>query len=287
MKILVTGSSGFVGSRLVKELRALSYKVVEFDAALGNDVADAAQCKKAVQGIDAVYHLAAVLDEHSKLLQRVNVQGTQNLLEAAAQAHCKQFIFLSTVGVHAGVKGKVKEGSPVMPRTAYEKSKADAEKAVQEAQEMLPVTVLRAALVFGPNQYWQEIVRLARKGYPIIGGGKQQWQTIFIDDLVDAMLFVLLSNDCMGETFIVAEREQHSLRDLYAEIQRQLGITAKIKTVPVFLARMLVLANRLRGKKSIVTPEHIDRLARERNYDTGKIAALGWKSKTSMREAVR
>jgi len=287
LKILVTGSSGFVGTRLVKELRKLGYSVAEFDAALGNDVANAEQCRRAVQGADAVYHLAAVLDERSGLLQRVNVQGTQNMLEAAAKARCKQFIFLSTAGVHAGAKGMVNENSPILPRTAYEKSKAEAEKVVHEAQEMLPATILRAALVFGPNGYWQEIIKMVQKGYPIIGGGKQQWQTIYIDDLVDALLFVLLSEECNGETFIVAEQERHTLRDLYAEIQSQLGIKAKIGSAPVFAAKAGVFFSGLLGKKSIVSAEHIDRLVRERDYDAGKIAALGWKAKTSMREAVR
>ena len=287
MRILVTGGRGFVGTRLAGELRAKGHFVKEFDAALGNDIRDAGQCASAVKGIEVVCHLAAVLDERSPELFDVNVKGTERILEAAAKERCRQFVFLSTAGVHGNARGKVGEKSPVKPVTAYEKSKAEAERIVQDAQEMLPVTIIRSALVFGPNKYWREIIGLVRKGYPIIGGGKQQWQTIFLDDLVSALLFVLMKEECFGETFIVAEKEEHSLRDLYAEIQKQLGIEGEIKTVPAAAAKIaLALGFGKKGGKSIVTKEHIERLARTRSYDTGKLNALGWKAKTSMREAV-
>jgi len=287
LNILVTGSKGFIGKRLVEELLGRGHKVREFDLAIGDDVTDLGQCKKAMQGIDVVYHLAAELDEHSKKLFEVNVKGTENMLEAAAKQRCKQFVFLSTAGVHGNSKGRIDENAEIAPATKYEQSKAQAEKLVQEFQEMIPITVLRSALVLGYNKYWQQIIKLVKKNFPLPGSGKQIWQIIFVDDLVDALLFALMNKECMGETFIVAEQEQHSLRELYAEIQRQLGMRVKVKTIPVFAANALSLLYLLRGKKSIVTAEHIERLARERNYNTGKINALGWKAKTGMQEAVQ
>ena len=286
MNILVTGSKGFVGKRLAEELLALGHGVREFDLAIGDDVTDLGQCKKAMQGIDVVYHLAAELEEHSKKLFEVNVKGTENMLEAASKQRCKQFVFLSTAGVHGNSPGRIDENAEINPATKYEQSKAQAEKLAQEFQEMIPITVLRSALVLGPNKYWQQIIKLVKKNFPLPGSGKQIWQTIFVDDLVNALLFVLMRESCFGETFIVAEQEQHSLRELYAEIQRQLGIKVKVKTMPVIAANALSLLFLLRGKKSIVTAEHIERLARERNYSTGKINALGWKAKTGMQEAI-
>ncbi len=284
MNVLVTGSRGFVGRRLSDRLRNAGYKVRGFDKALGQDVTKRADCERALRGIDVVYHLAAVLDERSPLLQAVNVHGTENMLEAAAREHCKQFIYLSTAGVHAGCRGQVNEGSAFKPKTPYEKSKADAERKVHEFLEMLPITVIRSALVFGPNRHWEQIVGLVRKGFPLIGSGRQAWQTVYVDDLLEALQFVLLKQACFGETFIVAEQEKHSLRELYAEIQRALGMEVRVKTVPKILAKIGIA---LKGNKGIVSSEHIERLARERNYDTGKINALGWKARTGMREAVR
>lgn len=287
MKVLVTGSQGFVGKRLAAALKKKGHEVREFDIALGNNLLDKAQCTQACKGMNAVYHLAAVLDEKADTLLEVNIKGTENILEAAARQRCGQFIFLSTAGVNAGVKGKVSEKSRFTPQTRYEKSKAEAEKLVWNSQEMVPITIIRSALVLGPNRYWEQIVNLVRKGFPIVGNGKQAWQTVFVDDLVDALVFVLGKRECLGETILVAEKERHSLLDLYSAIQYELGINAKIRTMPKWLAKLMALLLRLRGKKSIVTWAHIDRLARERLYDTRKIESLGWKPRTGMKEAVR
>ena len=92
---------------------------------------------------------------------------------------------------------------------------------------------------------------------------------------------------CLGETLVVAEQEKHSLKQLYEEMQKQLGLGGEIKAVPVWQAKLLALFYILIGKKSIVSKAHIERLARERNYDTRKINALGWKAKTGMKEAVK
>jgi len=284
MNILVTGSSGFVGKRLVQSLGKKGHCVKEFDTAKGNDLLDKKQCLKACKGIDTVFHLAAVLDEKSPLLEKVNVKGTENILEAVAKERCASFIFLSTVGVNAGVKGIVNRKSQFKPITPYEKSKARAEKLVLDFQEMIPITIIRSALVLGPNKYWKQIVKLVGKGFPIIGGGKQVWQTIYIDDLVSALVFVLGKKECIGETFVVAEQDKPTLRELYAEIRKQLGTSGKIKAMPKWIAKIAAV---LKGNKGILTTQHIDRLARERNYDTAKIEGLGWKAKVEMKEAVR
>ena len=287
MNILITGSSGFVGKRLAAALKAKGHRVKGFDLSQGNNLLNASQCEKACKNINAVYHLAAVLDEKSPVLFEVNVKGTKNILEAAAKARCSQFIFLSTVGVHGNFKGVVDEKSPIKPSTGYEKSKAAAEKIVVESQELLPATIARSAIVFGPNKFWKSIVRLVEKGFPIIGGGQQQWQTIFVDDLVSALVFVLGKEACIGETFVVAEQKKHSLRDLHAEIMNALGIKEEIATAPVWQAKLLALFYRLIGKESIISNAHIERLVRQRSYNTGKINGLGWKAKVGMKEAVK
>ncbi len=283
MKILVTGSNGFVGKRLVLALEKKGHSVKGFDTAQGNDLLDKRQCRQECKGIEAVFHLAAVLDEKSQMLEKVNVEGTENILEAASKQRCARFIFLSTVGVNAGVKGIVNEESQLKPITPYEKSKARAEKLVLDFQEMISITIIRSALVLGPNKYWQSIIKLAGKDFPIIGGGKQVWQTIFVDDLINALVFVLGKKECIGETFVVAEQGKPTLRQLYSEIRKQLETGGKIKTMPKLVAKIVAV---LKGNKGILTTQHIDRLARERNYNTEKINALGWKAKVGMEEAV-
>ena len=290
MNILVTGSGGFVGKLLCKEFQRRKHSVRTFDIVDGNDIADFAAVKRAVKGIHVVYHLAAVLDESSGQLCRVNVDGTRNLLEASAKQHVQQFIFLSTVGVMGNIRGEANEKTAYNPETSYERSKAAAEKLVVDYQEMLPVTIVRSALVLGPNEYWREIVNLVAKGFPLIGNGKNHWQTIYVKDLVSALLFVLGKQQCIAETFIAAGKEKPTLRELYAAIQHELGIENDVKTMSkllgILLVHAFVLKSRLLGTKTVVTQVHLKRLLRERNYSTKKITALGWQPKYGFQKAL-
>ncbi len=245
-----------------------------------------------MKGKQAVFHLAALLDETKpREMLAVNVKGTDNLVEAAAKAGVEHLIYLSTVGVHGSVLGRIDEKAAVKPETMYETSKARAEKIVWESQEMLPITIIRSALVLGPNEYWKGIVKLIRKGFPLIGSGKNHFQTIYVEDLAAALAFVLEKKECFGEVYIVAGREQPTLRELYGLIQKELGLEGKQKTIPVWLGKLLayvsLVKSKFSGKKTVVLPQHVKRLVRERSYDTTKINALGWQPKYSLEKAVK
>jgi len=290
MKILVTGSSGFLGKSLVKELKK-KHSVKEFDLVFGNNILEKKECEKAAKGIDIIVHMAAVLDEGSALLYKVNVEGTKNILEAGAKARIKQFVFLSTVGVHGKLKKEISEESSIAPETAYEKSKAQAEKLVFESQEMLPITIIRPALVMGANNYWKSIVKFLKKDFPLPGKGNNIFQTVFIDDLVSAIVFLINNPNAMGETFIVAQKEKPSLRQVCELFRKELGLKQECKTMPFWIAKALayvnLVKNKITGKKSLLEPSYISRLQHERNYSTKKIEGLGWKAKYSTLEAVK
>ncbi len=290
MNILVTGGKGFVGEGLVKELTIRRHKVKSFDLASGQDICNLEEVKKAVKGIDVVYHLAAELDESSPSLFRVNVDGTRNILDACTSAGVKRLIFLSTVGVMGDIKKRADESTALNPKTKYEKSKAEAEKIVLSYQEILPVVVVRSAMVYGPNKYWKQIIDLIGRGSPLIGSGRNNFQMIYIEDLANAMLF-FLENGEIGEIYIVAEREAHTLKEVCALIAKRVGAKMQEKSVSPFTAKIVAgvhsIKSKLTGKKSILTGPHIDRLLRERNYSTSKINSLGWKAKYSLEEGMK
>lgn len=287
MNILVTGGKGFIGSRLVDVLKKKGHNVECFDSADGKDILDFDEVKRALKGKDAVFHLAAVLDEDSPKLWDVNVKGTENVLEAAAKQGVGRIICLSTVGVMGDIKERADENTAMNPVTEYEKSKAKAEEIAQSYQELIPVTIIRAAMVYGPNEYWRKIIGLVKKGFPVIGSGKNHFQLIYVDDLVDALCFVLEKEVAREEAYIVAGHEEKTLKETYIAIQSILGVRGKVKSIPVFLGSFISRLQALRGKKDIATPEHIRRLVRERLYDTRKINSLGWKAKNSLEEGMR
>ena len=293
MRVLVTGSRGMVGKELCARLKERNIEVREFDLALKQDLLNKKDCEEAVKGIHVIAHLAALLDESAgkQKLFTVNVQGTKNLLEAAVEARVPRFVFLSTVGVMGNAQGKANEETPLAPVTAYEQSKAEAEKLVLSFQETIAVTVLRSALVLGPNAYWKSIFKLIEKGFPIIGNGANRWQTIYYKDLVSAIVFALSREQTENETFIVAADEAPTLKELAELIAAELEVGGKIKTVPIWFGKTIAffcgMLFALMGKKFFFSSAHIERLLRNREYNLTKMRAYGWQSKTPLQIAVK
>jgi len=285
MKILVTGSDGFIGKALVNEIKKTNNTVIEFDLGKGVNLLDEQHLTAALKGVDAVVHLAALIDENEdfKLMHEVNVEGTELLLEKCVEFKIKKFIYLSTVGVMGDITKKADELTPIKPETNYEKTKADAEKKVNEFQELLPITILRSALVLGPNQYWKQIIELIKKSFPVIGNGKNTFQLIYYKDLVSAIIFCLENKETENETFIVAEEKPKKLIGIYFLIQKELGIEKNIRTIPVFVARIYSFLSR----NKLMKKEYIQRLVRERNYSIQKIKGIGWAPKYSTENAVK
>jgi nucleoside-diphosphate-sugar epimerase len=284
MKILVTGSEGFIGRELVKELTKLKHEVIGFDLSKGQNLLNERDLEL-IKGVDVVIHLAALLNEKEteELMHEVNVQGTELLLEKCVEFKVKRFIYLSTVGVMGNIQKTADESFPLKPRTKYEKTKALAEKKVNEFQELIPVTIIRSALVLGPNKYWKEIVSLVKKNFPLIGDGKNSFQLIYFKDLVSAIIFCLNNSETENETFIVAEEKGKKLIEIYALIQKELGIKKNIRLIPVFLGKLLALLKR----DSLISLPYIERLTRKRSYSIEKIKSIGWKPRYSTEQAIK
>ncbi len=286
-RVLVTGSSGFIGSRLVKVLKKKRYKVVEFDIKKGNDLLSYEDCKKASKGCYAVVHCAAILDEHAKNLWKVNVLGTENIIRASAENKVERFIFLSTAGVYGNVKGIANELTEKRPQTNYEKSKARAEEIVNSYQELIQGTILRPAIVLGPNEYWRKIIKVIKKGFPLIGSGKNLWHAVYVSDVVDAIVFCLENESTAGETLNIAASDVLSLKQLVLEIKKCLGLKPEVKHIPVWLGKAIAYLYITFSSKPIVTPEHVERLIRNRHYSIEKIKKLGFEPRVNTKEAIK
>jgi nucleoside-diphosphate-sugar epimerase len=284
MKVLVTGSEGFLGSYLIPLLEKKGWTVERFDMALGQNILNREQITQSLDGCYAVIHLAAALDESLgyQKLQQINVEGTRLLLEEAVKQKIHHFVFLSSVGVMGNIKTKATEQTSFNPQTNYEKTKTAAEKLVQEFSHFLPTTIIRSALVYGPNKYWTSIIKLVKKNFPIIGSGENKMQLIYIKDMAAAIAFLLNKKQAEGQTYLIAEEKASTLNQVYATIANQLGTTKKPRHVPVFLAKIVAWFNRLIGKKTLLRPEYVVRLIRTRWYNTSKIKKLGWQPKYSL-----
>jgi len=149
---LITGAAGFVGSRIARRflregmsVRALDQRpidVAEVESCVG-DVTDPGVAYRATEGAELVVHCAAVISGPPDETMRVNVEGTRVLLEAAIEARCERFLYMSTFAVYAlDDRTVVDESTPFLKEgPAFQLSRVRAEQAVWAASARgLPVT---------------------------------------------------------------------------------------------------------------------------------------------------
>ena len=265
VNVLITGGTGFIGSRL--GLRCLAgghsvsilgqentpaessnRKLLEEKGAriLLASVAQKDLLSGMMRGIDVVYHLAAAQHEVNVPDQRfrdVNVEGTSNLLEASVRAGVKRFVHGSTIGVYgSAMEGSIDESTPVQPDNIYGITKLEGENVVFSFKEKIPVVIIRIPETYGPgDRRLLKLFKAIRKGlFVMIGAGKNLHHLIYIDDLIDAFFLAAENPDAIGNLFVVAGKEAITTNEMAAVIARQVG--GKIPGVRLPLSPFLVLA---------------------------------------------
>lgn len=232
--VMVTGANGFLGARLVDRLgevgadvRAVVRSGLRSARWTGHprrrvfrgDVTEPASLRPAMEGCSTVFHCAwgGVTMEESRL---VNVEGTRNVLQAAADAGVRRIVHVSSMAVHGGnLPAVLTESCPlVFEGDPYSVGKAEGERLAFElaASLGLELTALRPTLVYGPRSpLWLvayfERVRLEQVA--MIDGGRGVANLIYVDDLVEAMLACAEHPDVVGEAFLMNGPEPTTWRE--------------------------------------------------------------------------
>lgn len=131
-KILVTGSSGFIGSNLVEKLRKDDHEVIEYDLKIGKDILNFEQLRANMRGVEVCYHLAAKASHrlcmpYPREYFLVDALGTENVAEAARLCDVKSVVFTSSGSVYGSQPIPWSEESPVSPNGPYSYAKVTAE----------------------------------------------------------------------------------------------------------------------------------------------------------------
>lgn len=259
---LVTGGSGFVGSRLIGHLLAHGWRVRALARSahsaaevqsLGaepvrGDLTDAKALLKAMKGCDVVFHVAA----HFKLwgdqavFDRVNIGGTRAIVDAAAAtATVRRVIGVSAAAVVMGDPEPmldVDESLPLKVRgyAPYSSSKAGAERVLLAANNTRPgfeTIVLRPPFIWGIGMpALDEMVETVHAGrWRWVGGGSQALSTCHVDNLCHALLLAA-DRGRGGEAYHIADAEQSTLKGFISALLATRGVTAADKAVPFGMA---------------------------------------------------
>jgi nucleoside-diphosphate-sugar epimerase len=262
---LVTGASGFVGSRLCHELKSHGYdirilqrkssdinsiKELKPEIVIG-DLENSSNLDSAVEGVDVVFHIAALYREAKfadSVYWKVNYEGTQNLLNAAVKSKVKKFIYCSTIGVHSTIKNPpANENEPYAPTDVYQETKVAAEKFVLEQihKGLIEGCVIRPAMIWGPRdkRFLKFFKGIYHRKLPIIGRGGNWCHWILVDDLVRAFRLAYESNNSNGQVYIIAGERPVSLKytmSTIASIYNVKLLPFHIPVLPIQIAGSIV-----------------------------------------------
>jgi nucleoside-diphosphate-sugar epimerase len=279
-RIVITGSSGFVGRVLVALLGA-RVQALRF----GRD--DWAEDVARADFRDAtVFHLAARVHDDSSpadAFMRDNVEKTRALAKAARAGGARRLVFLSTVkvnGEETGSRAFTSADSPD-PRDAYGRSKWQAEQVIA-AIEGLEAVIVRSPLVYGSEAKGnlRSLLRLADTSWPLpLAGIRNRRSFIHVDDLARLLVECATNSQASGRTLLAAHRDPFSTAELVGELRRCLGRPARLFSAPV---AALEVAATLAG-----AGEKMRRMTRSLEVDCDETRRLlGWTAQISLRTAI-
>jgi uncharacterized protein YbjT (DUF2867 family) len=286
--ILITGGTGFVGSALRQRLAGSPMRILarhpdragqapSAEIVRGN-VLDPPSLRNAMEDVDAVIHLVAIIAERGELtFDAIIRQGTTNVVTAAANAGVRRFIHVSTLGA---------QDNSAYP---YLQAKWRSEAAVRSAP--IDWTIARPSVMFGPGDGFITVLAdLIRRApiVPVVGDGTSKFQPVAIGDITDAIQRMLDDPGTIGKTYELGGGEIYTYEELIDLIAGHLGKSRPKVHLPVGLMKAAValsrpLPSRLRPP---VTKEQLRMLAVDNCTDQSATESLIGRPALSLRNGL-
>jgi 2-alkyl-3-oxoalkanoate reductase len=288
MKILVTGATGYLGGNFIKYVLKNRQSDINISVLIRtelnswpqdeiniikNDLTNLKEDEFCNEKYDVIVHFAALMANNDDLpnstFNKVNLEGTRNLIRAVKNCGVRQFIQISTVGVY-GATTKVptleesKYGSNL---SAYENSKVNAEIIAKElcANLDISLTILRLGLMYGEGMKygWPDVINSIQKGeMKIIGDGKPLIQLSYVHDIIQGIYDSMGNQRTFGETINLCGNDVCAISEVFNEMADILKAPhpGKIPYKPLYLLSLglLQLPKFLKSKRiRLITPHRI------------------------------
>jgi nucleoside-diphosphate-sugar epimerase len=327
MTVLVTGSNGFLGAALVARLCARGERrVIRCLHRPGSDLtrldavraahpraalepcvanlASPADCARAVEGVELVYHGAAALRGAAADIFLNTVVASRNLLEAvAARPEPPRVLLVSSFGVYgmAGVAERttVTEETPLEPRPErrdlYSHAKLRQEQLFWEYHERrgVPVTVVRPGVIYGPSgPAMSNRVGLRVFGIFLHLGRGNLVPLTYVYNCADALIDAASSPAAVGQAYNVVDDDVPTARQYLARYRREVE-PLRVVSLPLFATRLMSRAvawyhRASRGQlPAIFTPYKTESMWRSFRYDNRKLKSLGWQPAVPTEEGLK
>lgn len=300
MKIAITGGCGFIGSRLIEELKNDNHEIVIIDKANSEtpiNILDQEKLNAGVAGCDAIIHLAAAHRDDifpRSIYYEENGQGTLNVTKAAENNGIKRIIFTSTVAVYALNAGEPDEQSAVAPFNDYGKSKLEAEEHIRAWQNKSPdniATIIRPVVVFGENNrgnVYNLISQIARGKFLMIGQGENKKSMAYVGN-VAAFIKECLAQE-KSDLYNYADKPDLKTNELIDTIYKKLNRKKPSLIIPYWFGLLAgfgfdVLA-KITGKNFPVSMIRIKKFCADTSVASEKKNQTGFVPKHSLAQGV-
>lgn len=232
MRILVTGSEGFIGKHLVYFLNKKGYEIVPFDKVKGQDLLNEKHLTKVFKkNIDYIIHLAAYGDVYKAIKDPVGAliagpAATASLIKVASKFPIKKIVYASTWEVYGKpIYSPINENHPCFPLTPYSIAKYAGELVIKSVNNSIPWIILRLGSVYGPNMRPYAVIplfiknALRKKSVILHDKGKQKRQFVYIDDVCNAF-FKAIKSKIKNEIINVVGNEVVSVKNIAQKINQ-------------------------------------------------------------------
>jgi nucleoside-diphosphate-sugar epimerase len=317
--ILVTGASGFLGTRLVEVLTRKGYPVRALIRKLSSsarleeagaeiyfgDVADLESLRQAFKGSNMVVHAAADTAGDERDGEWSTIGGTKNILHLCGEENIRKLIYISSCAVYGVAdypKGAVIREEGLLEafpekRGSYSWAKLKADQIVVEAMNKgtLPIINLRPGTIWGPGgQIFTPILgfSLGKKMYAVIGNGKFVLPFVYIDNLVEVIVKAIENQDINSGVYNVIDPERITKREYMNRLVKRLYPGATCLYIPYTLLYLAVYMQEmmfsLLGRKPFLTRYRLNSSQKSILYDSSKLQRdFQWRPSVSFEEGTK